>query len=196
MLPTWAHADRVIPTVPDPERYPIAAMSRSDPSGSGGQARCATFRTWRSCERRSGVFPTTASQTSRSCRRSLGAARRPFGAGSRRGATVFARLRIGIMPLPDTPYTRAKAGFKLLHYMAAGVPVVASPVGINRQLVGDSGSGFLAEGPDEWEAAIRSLAGDAVLREHLGSRGRAFVERYADLDGQADALAEVLRGPA
>ena len=99
------------------------------------------------------------------------------------------------MPLPDTPYTRAKAGFKLLQYMAAGVPVVASPVGINRQLVGDSGSGFLAEGPDEWEAAIRSLAGDAVLREHLGSRGRAFIERYADLDGQADALAELLRVP-
>ena len=109
-------------------------------------------------------------------------------------ATVFARFGIGIMPLPDTPYTRAKAGFKLLQYMAAGVPVVASPVGINRKLVDDSGSGFLAEDPTDWERAIRLLAVDPALRTELGSRGRAFVERYADLDGHADTLAGLLRG--
>jgi glycosyltransferase involved in cell wall biosynthesis len=76
------------------------------------------------------------------------------------------------------------------------VPVVASPVGINRKLVEDSGSGFLAEHPEDWEGAIRMLALDRLLRAKLGSRGRAFVERYADLDGQADTLAALLRGAA
>jgi hypothetical protein len=67
---------------------------------------------------------------------------------------VFDRFSIGIMPLPDTPYTRAKAGFKLLQYMAAGLPVVASPVGVNRELVESSGAGLLATSPAEWECAL------------------------------------------
>jgi glycosyltransferase involved in cell wall biosynthesis len=197
MLPTWAHADAVIPTVPDPERYPIARHVQERPVriGWAGSMRNLPYLE---------IVRTTLRRLSDDGIADLEVvSSEPWSGPStfRRWelaeeATVFARFGIGIMPLPDTPYTRAKAGFKLLQYMAAGVPVVASPVGINRQLVGDSGSGFLAEGPDEWEAAIRSLAGDAVLREHLGSRGRAFIERYADLDGQADALAELLRGPA
>jgi glycosyltransferase involved in cell wall biosynthesis len=109
-------------------------------------------------------------------------------------AKVFGRFAIGIMPLPDGEYTRAKAGFKLLQYMAAGVPVVASPVGVNRELVEQSRSGFLASSTAEWEDALRRLAGDPDLRQTLGRNGRAFVERYADLEGQARTLARVLRG--
>ena len=100
------------------------------------------------------------------------------------------------MPLPDTEYARAKAGFKLLQYMAAGVPVVASPVGINRDLVERSGAGFLADGPDEWEEALRTLLADPDLRERLGTSGRAFVMTYADLDDQADKIASLLVGPS
>ena len=107
---------------------------------------------------------------------------------------LFAPLAIGIMPLPDTEYARAKAGFKLLQYMASGVPVVASPVGVNRDLVERSGGGFLADTPDEWDEAIRTLLGDARLRQTMGAAGLDFVERFADLDGQADVLAALLRG--
>jgi len=110
-------------------------------------------------------------------------------------ASVFSRFGVGLMPLPDTPYTRAKAGFKLLQYFAAGVPVVASPFGVNRELVETSQAGFLAREPGEWEAAIRTLAADAGLRAQMGERGRRFVRSYADLDGQADTLAALLRGP-
>jgi Glycosyl transferases group 1 len=107
---------------------------------------------------------------------------------------IFDRFSIGIMPLPDTPYTRAKAGFKLLQYMAAGIPVVASPIGVNSELVRRSEAGFLADGPIEWESALRTLAGDVDLRREMGRSGRAFVERYADLDGQAMEIARLLRG--
>ena len=106
--------------------------------------------------------------------------------------TLFSRFAVGIMPLPDTPYTRGKAGFKLLQYMAAGVPVVASPVGSNRDLVERSGAGLLADTPDEWAAALRRLLGDPALRRCMGARGRDFVTAYADLDGQADTLAGLL----
>ncbi|HTW20014.1 MAG TPA: glycosyltransferase [Mycobacteriales bacterium] len=108
--------------------------------------------------------------------------------------TLFARFAVGIMPLPDTGYTRTKAGFKLLQYMAAGVPVVASPVGVNRELVERSGAGRLAETPSDWDRALRELLADPSLRSELGQRGREFLEQYADLDGQADQLAELLAG--
>jgi glycosyltransferase involved in cell wall biosynthesis len=98
------------------------------------------------------------------------------------------------MPLSNTPYARAKAGFKLLEYMAAGLPVVASPVGVNAELITRSGAGYLAASADEWDAALRELATSVELRRELGARGRSFVEAYVDLDGQARALAALLRG--
>jgi glycosyltransferase involved in cell wall biosynthesis len=108
--------------------------------------------------------------------------------------TLFDRFAIGIMPLSETPYARAKAGFKLLEYMAAGLPVVASPVGVNAELVTQSEAGYLAGSPAEWEAALRELAASVELRRELGARGRSFVAAYADLDGQARALAALLAG--
>jgi hypothetical protein len=107
---------------------------------------------------------------------------------------LFARFAVGIMPLPDTPYTRCKAGFKLLQYMAAGVPFVASPVGINVDLAQVSGAGRLARDPGQWEHELTTLLEDPGLRREMGARGRAFVERYADLDDQADLLAGLLTG--
>jgi hypothetical protein len=107
---------------------------------------------------------------------------------------LFARFSVGIMPLPDTAYTRAKAGFKLLQYMAAGVPVVASPIGVNAELIARSGGGFLADSPGEWESALETLVADHTLRQRMGSAGKDFVARYADLDGHAATLATLLKG--
>jgi hypothetical protein len=67
---------------------------------------------------------------------------------------------------------------------------------VNVELVERSGAGILADGPDEWEAALRALAGDVERRRALGAAGRAFVEGVADLEGQADRLAALLRAAA
>jgi glycosyltransferase involved in cell wall biosynthesis len=72
--------------------------------------------------------------------------------------------------------------------------VVASPVGINVELLRESRAGFLATTPREWEEALRELAGDVELRRDMGRRGRAFVEGHADLDGQARTLATLVAG--
>ncbi len=111
-------------------------------------------------------------------------------------STLFARFAVGIMPLPDTAYTRAKAGFKLLQYMAAGVPVVASPIGVNVELIEQSGAGLLADTPGQWRDALERLLGDLALRRELAARGQAFIETFADLDAQADTLAGLLADPA
>ena len=106
---------------------------------------------------------------------------------------MFGSFDIGIMPLPDGPYARAKAGFKLLQYMAAGLPVIASPIGANRSIVERSGAGLLASSASEWEEALRTLAGDTALRSEMGRRGRLFVESF-DVPSQAATIARLLAG--
>jgi glycosyltransferase involved in cell wall biosynthesis len=87
---------------------------------------------------------------------------------------------LGVMPLPDEPWARFKCGLKLIQYMAAGLPVVASPVGVNPQILCEGQTGFLASTSDEWVVALEKLVTDVALRKRLGEAGRAVVQsRYS-----------------
>jgi hypothetical protein len=76
------------------------------------------------------------------------------------------------MPLPNTPWTRGKCGFKIIQYMACGLPVIASPVGVNSDIVIHGVTGFLAETPDEWLQAMKHLYHNPELRATMGAQGR------------------------
>ena len=107
-------------------------------------------------------------------------------------AASISSLDIGIMPLVDEPFERGKCGYKLIQYMACGLPVVASPVGVNRQIVEHGVNGFLAETPAQWEEALRTLLGDAALRQRMGQAGRRQVEEKYCLQVTGPRLAELL----
>jgi glycosyltransferase involved in cell wall biosynthesis len=102
-------------------------------------------------------------------------------------------MDIGIMPLLDLPFQRGKSGYKLIQYMACGLPVVASPIGVNAEIVKDGINGFLASSEGEWRAALESLAESARLREALGAEGREQVVRYFSLASKAPMLVELFR---
>jgi len=87
-------------------------------------------------------------------------------------ARLLTEADVGISPLPDTPLARGKCGFRVLEYMAAGLPVVASPVGTGADYVVRGVTGLHAKTTREWVAAIKRLAGDAALRERFGRAGR------------------------
>lgn len=89
---------------------------------------------------------------------------------------------IGIMPLNDDEWCRGKCGLKLLQYMAAGVPSVCSPVGVNSEIVIDGENGFLAHSNSEWEEKISALIVSEVLREKIGRNGHKTVEAVYSLD--------------
>jgi hypothetical protein len=92
----------------------------------------------------------------------------------------FAEADIGLMPLHDSPRARGKCAFKALQYMAAGTPVVVSPVGMNAEVVRDGENGFLAATDAHWEARLEQLIADAALRRRLGEAARETVaERYS-----------------
>ncbi|RLA92837.1 MAG: hypothetical protein DRG25_05605 [Deltaproteobacteria bacterium] len=88
---------------------------------------------------------------------------------------------IGIMPLPDDPWTNGKCGFKILQYQAAGLPVVCSPVGINREIVTDGFNGYLANSPQEWIDKLSRLITSPELRSRMGKAGRERVEKQYSL---------------
>jgi glycosyltransferase involved in cell wall biosynthesis len=93
---------------------------------------------------------------------------------------ALAGSHIGVMPLTDDEWARGKCAFKLLQYMAASLPCVASPVGANTEAVIEGRTGYYARNADEWEQALERLICSAELRARLGAAGRAHVEsRYA-----------------
>ncbi len=106
------------------------------------------------------------------------------------------RLDVGIMPLVDGPFERGKCGYKLIQYMACGLPVVASPVGVNATIVEHGVNGFLASTVEEWEQALRTLAIDPALRQRMGQAGRAKVEREFCLQVAGPQLAGWLQETA
>jgi glycosyltransferase involved in cell wall biosynthesis len=100
---------------------------------------------------------------------------------------------VGIMPLPDTEFTRGKCGLKALQYMATGRPAVISPVGMNKDLVQHGVNGFLVGTVDETIAALDALAESPTLRRRVGLAGRRTIEqRYCAAIG-ADQFAAVVR---
>ncbi len=102
-------------------------------------------------------------------------------------------MDIGIMPLPDEPWARGKCGYKLIQYMACGLPVIASPVGVNADIVEHGSNGFLASTPQEWAAAITALVENTALRRTMGAEGRRKIECAYSLAVHGPRLAGMLR---
>jgi len=104
-------------------------------------------------------------------------------------AGALAAAHIGVMPLTDDEWARGKCAFKLLQYMAAALPCVASPVGANTEAVIDGFNGFHARTADEWERHLDALIRSPELRARFGASGRAHAEsRYAMRTYQARYL--------
>ncbi len=105
---------------------------------------------------------------------------------------LIQKFDIGIMPLIDSPWERGKCGYKLIQYMACGLPVVASPIGVNKQIIEHGVNGFLAHDLNEWEQMLSRLLSDHSLRQHMGVKGRTQVESWYSMDVQAPRLEELM----
>ncbi|BBK30149.1 glycosyltransferase involved in cell wall biosynthesis [Stella humosa] len=109
-----------------------------------------------------------------------------------REAADLAAMDVGLMPLPDTPFERGKCGYKLIQYMAAGRPSVASPVGVNAGILAE-GAGLLAGPPEEWATALLALARDPDGRARMGTAARARAVDHYSLAAWAPATVRILR---
>ncbi len=108
-------------------------------------------------------------------------------------AAELAECDIGIGWVPDDPWSRGKCGLKLLQYHAAGLVVVANPVGVQADMVQPGVTGELASTTDDWVRAVVNLANNPALRAKQGAAGREQVERFYSIAHGAALLGEVLK---
>jgi len=113
-----------------------------------------------------------------------------------REAEDIAEADIGISWIPEDLWSRGKCGLKVLQYMAAGLPVVANPVGVHLDMIQQGETGFLAATPDEWARAVAFLVHDPALRQRMGQAGRHRMEREYSVAAAGAAWNELLEGAA
>jgi hypothetical protein len=101
-------------------------------------------------------------------------------------------IDVGIMPLEHDDWSRGKCAFKLLQYMAAGLPTVSSPVGMNVEVIQDGANGYLADTEEEWREKLLALVREPRLRHDLGSSGLRTVEQKYSLSVCLKRLKEIL----
>lgn len=111
-------------------------------------------------------------------------------------ADLIRECDVGVMPLFVSPWERGKCGYKLIQYMACGLPVVASAVGVNPEIVQNGESGYLASSADEWVETLGKLLRNATLRADMGSAGRKRVEQYYCIQQTAPKLFTLLKAAA
>jgi glycosyltransferase involved in cell wall biosynthesis len=106
---------------------------------------------------------------------------------------LFNSCDVGVYPLPDDDWGRGKCGFKAIQFMACGVPVVASPVGVNREIITDGVNGFLASTAAEWQAKLARVIADSDVRRRMGAAARRTIQERYSLDVTAPRIAGVMR---
>ena len=100
----------------------------------------------------------------------------------------ISKFDVGIMPLPDNPWERGKCGFKLIQYLSCSLPVVGSPVGVNKEIIINGVNGFQANNTEEWIKYIRLLKDNRDLIFKMGKNGRRLVEEKYSLNGNVVKL--------
>jgi glycosyltransferase involved in cell wall biosynthesis len=105
--------------------------------------------------------------------------------------SMVQQMDVGLMPLHDSEEARGKCGFKMLTYMSVGLPVIVSPVGVNKEILGYDEVGFGASSENDWYAALRRLFEEADLGPRLGTQGRKVVTEHYSVKANAPKLAAI-----
>ena len=108
----------------------------------------------------------------------------------------IAACDIGIMPLLNTPWECGKCGYKLIQYMASGLPIVASNVGVNSQIVKSGINGYLVDTPSGWIESLGELLDNRGMRIEMGLAGRQSVEQEYSVQKQGHKFIRLLRAIA
>ncbi len=188
----------ILPTVINLDRYPTGAPSQRGRPFSVGWIGSPSTQDYllslapvlsHFCQESGGVLSVVGVSGSF---RMPGVPLKPVAWSSDTEAASIRSFDVGIMPLPDASWERGKCGFKLIQYMGCSVPVIASPVGVNSSIVLPGQTGLLAEGPEEWLAALTFLARSEEARLAMGAAGRTRAEDHYSLASASPRLLRML----
>jgi glycosyltransferase involved in cell wall biosynthesis len=103
-------------------------------------------------------------------------------------------IDIGLAPLPDHEWTKGKCATKLLQYLAVGIPVVCSPVGVHTEIIKEGVNGLFAVSIEEWIEKISRLVNDKALRERMGLEGRKTADLLYSLKSNIPKFIDAIKG--
>jgi glycosyltransferase involved in cell wall biosynthesis len=192
----------VIPTCVDPRRYPVARHEPEHPGGRAELVWIGSASTLRGLEQPAEIWGALAAAVP-------GLALRvicdrfprdfpipviPVPWAEAEETRQLAAGQMGISWLPDDLWSRGKCGLKVLQYQAAGLPVVANPVGSHSEMIRPGVNGYLATEPAEWVEAVRRLAGDHGLRRRMGAAARCGVETDYSVSAWSETFVHSMTG--
>lgn len=102
-------------------------------------------------------------------------------------------MDIGIMPLRADAWSEGKCGFKLIQYLSCGIPAIADPIGVNKDIVEDGRNGFLCQTCEEWEKKLRFLLTNWEQRKEFGSNGRKKIVNAYSIQSQEEKFLSLFR---
>lgn len=190
----------VVPTGVDPSAYPLAR--HEDHPGTLRLVWIGSAATLPSLEMAGGLLRAVAARVPQALLRVVcdrlpglsGIALELWPWSETSEALALATADVGIAWMPPDGWSRGKCGLKLLQYMAAGLPVLANPVGVHREMVITGKTGELARSAEEWADVIRRWADSPRLREVLGRQGRMLVEARYSPAVWAPVVARIIAG--
>ena len=192
----WNPATRLLPTVVDTDRYIVAPNKRGEVFTVGwiGSPSTSVYLSelTQPLARLGQEGPVRFVVVGGHCADIEGVevANMPWSEATEVG--VINTFDVGVMPLFDDEWARGKCAFKLIQYMACGVPALASPVGANAQVV-DAACGLLAGTPGAWLDGLRRLRDDVALRKSMGGAARKQVEQFYSLRSMLPIMAETIK---
>lgn len=98
------------------------------------------------------------------------------------------KMDIGIMPLEEDAWSEGKCGFKIIQYLALGIPAIASPVGVNKVIIENNINGYLCYTPSDWKSKLAILIQNNALRAQLGTTGRQKIATKYSTQSQATSF--------
>ena len=108
----------------------------------------------------------------------------------------LAGFDVGVMPLADDEFAKGKSGFKLVQYMAAGIPSVATDCDVNRAILNEGECGLLVKTTDDWVRALRTMTADAESRKQMGQQARRRFDAFYTTERAARDEDRFLRAAA
>ena len=101
---------------------------------------------------------------------------------------------VGIMPLLDTPFNRGKCGFKLIQYMASGIPTISTPLPANINIDKHKENLFATTDEDWYLSLKRVYDNRAYFCNLVAANNIQIVQDHYSIEANHNKFIQVFKG--
>ena len=102
-------------------------------------------------------------------------------------------MDIGVAPLRDNTFNRAKSNLRWLEYSALGIPSVMSDVRPFQECIKEGKTGFLVNSKRQWYEKLKQLIDSESMRKNVGRFAYDEVKQNYSMDNVARSYTSILK---